>query len=124
VRGYGRTREEALEQAALALVGAIADPASVVPRTFVPISVAAGDDETMLYDWLNAVVYEMASRHMLFSRFELRPEGQGLAGGAWGERVEVARHQPASEVKAATFTDLSVAHTVESGWRAQCIIDI
>lgn len=51
----------------------------------------------------------MASRRMLFSRFELTLDDTRLTATAWGESVDVARHRPAVEVKGATYTGLRVA---------------
>lgn len=44
VRGIGPTREAAFEQAALALMHAIADPARIEPRAVVEVNCAAPDD--------------------------------------------------------------------------------
>src|SRR5436305_1988279 len=65
VRGIGATQSEAFEQTALALVAVIADLASVRTDTPIRIRCAAPDDELLLVDWLNAVIYEMATRAML-----------------------------------------------------------
>ena len=62
IRGIGATRSEAFEQAALALTAAITDPAHVAQRIAVAIRCEAPDDELLLADWLNAIVYEMATR--------------------------------------------------------------
>jgi tRNA nucleotidyltransferase (CCA-adding enzyme) len=106
VRGMGATLGQAFEQAAVALTAAIADPAAVKPDEAVRLACDAPDDELLLVDWLNALVYEMATRNMLFSRFEVRLEGQHLDAMAWGEALERARHDPAVEVKGATYTAL------------------
>jgi SHS2 domain-containing protein len=39
----------------------------------------------------------------------VRIADQRLAAKAWGEAVEIARHQPAAEVKGATLSELEVA---------------
>ena len=78
----------------------------------------------LLVDWLNALVYEMATRRMLFSRFEVRLDGTRLHATAWGEPVDVARHRPAVEVKGATYTQLKVARDEQGGWLAQCVVDV
>jgi SHS2 domain-containing protein len=75
VRGIGATLAEAFEQAALALTAVLADPAGVTPSTSVEIRCAAPDDEVLLVDWLNALVYEMATRKMLFGRFGVTIKG-------------------------------------------------
>jgi tRNA nucleotidyltransferase (CCA-adding enzyme) len=115
--------EEAFEQAALALTAVITEPRNVIENEMVAVSCEAPDDQVLFVDWLNALVYEMATRQMLFGRFEVQIHGHTLSGKAWGEQVDVARHQPAVEVKGATYTALRVARE-NSGWLAQCIVDV
>jgi tRNA nucleotidyltransferase (CCA-adding enzyme) len=124
VRGIGPTKEAAFEHAALAMTAVITDPASVAPLQAVPIVCEAPDDELLLVDWLNALVYEMAMRKMLFNRFTVRINGHSLQATAWGEPVDVARHQPAVEVKGATYTELSVKQDRQGRWMAQCVVDV
>ncbi|MBP9652986.1 MAG: archease [Rhodocyclaceae bacterium] len=124
VRGWGATREAAFGQAALALTAVLTDPASVAPLARVDIACGAPDDALLFCDWLNALIYEMATRHMLFSRFELSIVDGRLAGTAWGEPVDLARHQPAVEIKGATYTELDVHPLPEGGWLAQCVVDV
>ena len=123
VRGFGPTKAEAFEQAALALTAVITDPAVVEPRDSVIIECEAGDDEMLFAEWLNNLVFEMATRGMLFSRFAVSIDGARLRAQAWGERVEVARHRPAVEVKGATYTTLRVAQH-GGGWMAQTVVDV
>jgi SHS2 domain-containing protein len=123
VRGFGASLAEAFEQAALALTAAVADPAAVRPLERVELGCEAPDDELLLAAWLNALVYEMATRRMLFSRFRVRIEGGRLAAEAWGEPVRAAHHHPAVEVKGATYTTLRVARHGE-GWMAQTVVDV
>ena len=123
VRGFGASKAEAFEQAALALTAVIADPAAVQQRKRVALACEAPDDELLLAEWLNALVYEMATRRMLFSRFAVRLEGTLLTAEAWGEAVDAARHHPAVEVKGATYTTLRVAQEGD-GWLAQTVVDV
>jgi tRNA nucleotidyltransferase (CCA-adding enzyme) len=124
VRGFGRTREQAFEQAALALISVITEPAAIAPQVAVAIRCEAPDDELLLVDWLNAIVYEMATRQLLFSRFEVHIREHRLTATAWGEPLDVARHQPAVEVKGATYTGLRVAREANGQWVAQCVVDV
>ena len=124
VRGLGATLAKAFEQAALALTAVITDPADVVPREMIRLSCEAPDAELLLVDWLNKLIYEMATRNMLFSRFEVHLEGEHLAAQAWGEALETARHRPAVEVKGATYTALKVAQQPDGSWMAQCVVDV
>ena len=124
VRGRGPTREAAFEQAALALTGVLTDPARVQGRECVSLACEAPDDELLLVDWLNALVYEMAVRRCLFGRFRVRLAGRRLEAEAWGEPVDVATHAPAVEVKGATLTALRGVQEPDGGWVAQCVVDV
>lgn len=124
VRGIGNTLSEAFEQAALAMTAVICDPALVQAKEAVAITCDAPDAEYLLADWLNRLVFEMATRHLLFSRFQVTIQGEHLSATAWGEPVDVARHQPAVEVKGATYTELKVAQTETGEWLAQCVVDV
>ncbi|NMG31419.1 archease [Aromatoleum evansii] len=128
VRGTGATLAEAFAGAATAMTAVICDPAAVASREPVGIACAAPDPELLLVDWLNALVFEMATRRMLFSRFALTVEadagGCRLAATAWGEAIEVGRHQPAAEVKGASFCELRVERGADGIWCAQCVVDV
>jgi SHS2 domain-containing protein len=124
VRGWGATKAEAFEQAALALTAVVTDPARVMARETVPIFCDAADDELLLAAWLNAIVGAMAVRRMLFARFHVEFDGNELNATATGERISVERHRPAVEVKGATFTALRVARTADDGWVAQTVVDV
>jgi tRNA nucleotidyltransferase (CCA-adding enzyme) len=124
VRGIGRTPAAAFAQAALAMTAAVTDLELVEPREVVEVHCAAPDDELLLVDWLNGLVYEMATRSMLFSRFEVEIDAGSLRGRAWGEKVDVEKHAPAVEVKGATYTSLRVAQERDGTWIAQCVVDV
>jgi SHS2 domain-containing protein len=123
VRGRGETLGEAFASAGRALTAVVTDPGSVREVLSVEIACDATDPELLLFDWLNALVFEMATRHVLFGRYEVRVEGPLLRARAFGEPVEVARHHPAVEVKGATLTGLRVAR--EGGaWVVECVVDV
>ena len=124
VRGAGPDCGQAFAQAALAMMAIVCDPANVRAERSVTIDCEAPDPETLLVDWLNALIYEMAVRRLLFSRFEVTLSGLRLHARAWGEPVDRGRHRPAVEVKGATYTGLKVARTEDGGWLAQCVVDV
>lgn len=75
VRGFGATLEAAFEQAARALTAAVTDPQKVAARDVVEIVCEAPDRDFLFVEWLNALIYEMATRRMLFSRFAVHIRG-------------------------------------------------
>ena len=124
VRGRGRTLSEAFEQAALALTALVTDPSSVASKCEVEIACSAPDREILFVAWLNEVIFEMATRRMVFGQFEVRIEGDRLSATARGEPVDVGRHAPAVEPKGATYTGLRVCHEPPGEWSAECIVDV
>lgn len=133
IRGFGNSAEQAFEQAALAMSAIITDLSLIEPQQEVTLSCEEVDLELLLVDWLNAVVYEMATRKLLFSRFKVNLENGRLSASAWGETTDVKRHQPAVEIKGATYTELAVKkipapecehHNLPGQWLAQCVVDV
>ncbi|UCH73912.1 MAG: archease [Rhodospirillales bacterium] len=119
----GPSLGDVFERVATAMTGAITDPELVRTNEKVTVHCEAPDIELLLVEWLNALVFEMATRGMLFGRFEVRIDGCRLVGTAWGEKISRERHHPAVEVKGATYTGLSV-HRRGGSWVARCVVDV
>lgn len=125
VRGRGASREAAFANAALAMMSVVTQPSSVLTGMPVRIECEAGDDEMLLVEWLDSLIYEMATRRMLFSRFDVTLDRPGhLIATAWGEPVDRQRHHPAVEIKGTTLTTLRVAREADGQWLAQCVVDV
>lgn len=124
VRGIGSSLCQAFEQTALAMIAVITDPTLVRPLQVISINCEAPDSELLLTSWLNAIIFEIATRNMLFCRFEVSIEGQILQARAWGEPINRQIHAPAVEVKGATFTALKVRQTRNGNFIAQCVVDV
>jgi tRNA nucleotidyltransferase (CCA-adding enzyme) len=123
IRGFGNTMAEAFAQAAIALTAVITDLSLINATTAVQLSCSDEDKDTLLYDWLNVLIYEMATRKMLFSKFEVRIDDGKLDASVYGEVIDMERHQPAVEIKGATYTELAV-YQKDDQWIAQCIVDV
>jgi SHS2 domain-containing protein len=122
VEGWGPMLGDAFEQAALALTAAVTS-ANVAPDIAVEIACEAPDKELLFVEWLNAIIYEMAVRRMLFGRFSVRIADTRLFGTLWGEAVDARRHEPACEPKGATYTALRVSQD-NGTWSAACVVDV
>jgi len=124
VRGCGATPAAAFGQAATALTAVVTDPSRVRCVESVRIHCSAPDLELLFYEWLNSLVFHMATRRLLLADFRVHIAGTELEAEARGEPVDVARHEPAVEVKGATFTELAVRRESDGRWCAQCVIDV
>lgn len=124
IRGIAPTLEQAFEQAAVAMTAVITDPALVADSTAVPITCAAPDTELLLLSWINELVYEMSAHGLLFKRYQVIIDDGKLSATAFGIAVDRQKHQPAVEVKGATFTGLHVYQQADGMWLAQCVVDV
>ena len=124
IRGFGESINEAFEQAALAMTAVSTDPNTISNNEIVEIACEAPDKELLLVDWLNELVYEMATRNMLFGKYQVSICNSSLLGQAWGEKIDILKHEPIVEVKGATYTSLNVQHNDDGTWKTQCVIDV
>ena len=124
VRGIGGTPAEAFQQVALALTAVVTSPAGVKLRVERKLQCEGSDLESLLYEWLNAVIYEMSVEKLIFGRFNVTIDGAKLTATLSGEQVVAERHQPATEIKGATYTELRVTKRPNGSWCAQCIVDV
>lgn len=124
VRGYGHNLAQAFTQAALSLSSVVTELDKIDLTDSVAVECNAPEYDLLLVDWLNEIVFQMATRNMLFGRFEVQILDHHLQAQLFGEKVDQDKHQPAVEVKGATFTDLKVYQAGDNEWIAQCIIDV
>jgi tRNA nucleotidyltransferase (CCA-adding enzyme) len=124
IRGIAPTLEQAFEQTALAMTAVITNPDQISASKAISIRCKAPDNELLLLDWINELVYEMAVQGLLFKRFQVDITDGNLSATAFGEAIDRQKHQPAVEIKGATFTELRVYQQPDSSWVAQCIVDV
>lgn len=123
IRGVGANPAQAFEQAAHGLTALVTDrPVRALAQ--VRIACAAVDLDLLLIDWLQALIFEMGTRHMIFGRFAVTIDDGRLDARVWGEPIEGSDHELAVEVKAATHTRLHVGRGDNGLWQAQCVVDV
>ena len=120
---YGDSVEEVFINAAYGMFSLIADLEKVAEVIRHEIVAEAPDQEELLVTWLNELLYLFDADNLIFSRFEISDLGKDrLRAIAYGEKVDPARHDLKTQVKAATYHLLKL----EKGnrFRAQVILDI
>ncbi|MEM2865559.1 MAG: archease [Candidatus Hadarchaeales archaeon] len=126
-RAYGKDLGEAFENAALALFEVMTDTGRVEAREEVGVELEAEDEQALLYDWLDRLLYFRDAEGLLFSRFRAEVGEEGgrwkLRGRAWGERFDPKKHEERTAVKAVTYHLMEVG---KEGDRAfvQVVVDI
>ncbi|MGZ8158680.1 MAG: archease [Methylobacter sp.] len=124
IRGIAATLGQAFEQAAVAMTAVVTDLDLVSASKIVSIHCEAPDTELLFVSWINELVYEMAVNGLLFNRYEVVIANGKLSASAYGEAVDRQKHQPAVEIKGATFTELHVYQQADNAWVAQCVVDV
>ncbi|MGZ4955307.1 MAG: archease [Methylobacter sp.] len=124
IRGIAPTLEQAFEQAAIAMTAVITDLDLVSSLKVISINCEASNIELLFVSWINELVYEMSTQGLLFNRFEVVIDDDILSAIAYGETVNRQKHQPAVEIKGATFTELRVYQQSDDVWVAQCVVDV
>ncbi len=121
---FGPTLEALFENAALALASLMADPETVVERGDRTITATGADLETLLYDWLSAILALADAERWVFRRFRVEHLEPGrVTGIGYGEPLDKTRHRLGTYIKAVTLHQFRVEQTPE-GWSAQVYLDV
>ena len=113
IAAYGRTLEEAFENAALAMFEVMTDTSKVEAKVERTLEASGYDEYELLYDWLEKLLIEYYSDNLVFSKFKVEsiertPEGFRLRGKAMGEVFDPSRHESRVEVKAVTYSLMEI----------------
>jgi SHS2 domain-containing protein len=118
------SREELFVEAArgfFSLIVANLDAVNPVLERLVHVS--GSDNDLLLFDWLNELLYLFDSQHLLLSDFHVEFQPEGLVAHCRGESLDEARHSLEHEVKAITYHGLFV-RCDDGTWSAEVIVDI
>jgi len=113
VRVYGKTLEEAFENAALAMFEVMTDIKTIDPKEEHIVEIKAEDETHLLYTWLEALLIKFDVDGKLFSTFKIneikRSENQVfLTATVWGETYNQNKHPSRTEVKSITYHRMEI----------------
>lgn len=87
------------------------------------LRVEGEQDDYLLFDWLNELLYLFETEHLVCSAFEVAFEPAGLVAECRGEPWDAQRHGTGHEVKAITYHGLRVWQA-GGHWHGEVIVDI
>jgi protein archease len=120
----GATLGEAFANAAQGMFALMVDLERVAECEERHIEVTADDAEGLLVSWLAELLYISEVDGLMFRRFDIEEAGETrLAARAFGEALDLERHNPQLMIKAVTRHMLEVAHE-DAGWRVRVVLDI
>ena len=120
---YGADAKEAFANAAKALFSLITELDKVQETLHRDSEVTATDEESLLVEWLNELIYLFDVESIIFKRFDITElTNTQLRARSYGEKVDLARHKLKTGVKAATYHLLKVDR--DDGCKVQVILDV
>ena len=123
IAAYGSDLREAFANMAYGMFSLIADLDGVGEEFCREIDLQAPDQEALLVDWLNELLYIFDVDHVILSRFEITDLNQSrLRARVFGEQINASRHQLKGAVKAATYHSLKIEKG--NNFRVQVILDV
>ena len=113
VAAYGKTLEEAFENAALATFETMTDTKKVEPKVEDKIEVEGHDEQSLLYNWLEELIVKFETTEDLYSRFEISsirkgPNGLKMKARIWGEHFNPNKHPQKVGIKAVTYHQMEI----------------
>ena len=87
------------------------------------IKLTAPDQESLLVEWLNELIYLFDIENIVFKRFDIiKLNNTQLKARSYGEKVDSSKHKLKTGVKAATYHMLKVDK--DNGCKVQVLFDI
>jgi SHS2 domain-containing protein len=120
---YGANMKQAFANAARALFSLITELDDVNEVLHRDIEVTAIDEESLLVEWLNELIYQFDADNVIFKRFDIiELNDTRLRARSYGEKVDRSRHKLKTGVKAATYHMLKI--NKGDGCQVQALFDI
>ena len=120
---YGTDISQAFANAARALFSLITELDDVEEVLYRDIELTAPDEESLLVEWLNELIYLFDVENIVFKRFDITQlNNTQLRARSYGEKVDSSKHRLKTGVKAATYHMLKVDKG--NGCQLQVLFDI
>ena len=122
-KAYGENLNEAFENAGLAIFNIISNTDDIAPSREISFDVASEDEVSLLYDYLEELLFYHEVEFMLFSEFHVEiDESLNLKATIKGEGIDWDKHERKTEIKAITFHEMDVKRT--NPVELQAIVDL
>lgn len=123
LRAYGENLNEAFENAGMAIFNIISDTSGISPSKEIEFEITSEDKVSLLYDYLEELLFYHEVEFMLFSEFHVKiDENLHLKATIKGEGIDWSRHERKTEIKAITFHMMEVDDG--NPVRVQAIVDL
>lgn len=125
-KAYGNNLNEAFENAGLAIFNIISDTSNISSDISKSFEITSEDEVSLLYDYLEELLFCHEVDFMLFSSFDVEIEkldgAFNLKATICGEPIDWQKHERKTEIKAITFHMMDVKKT--NHYELQAIVDL
>ena len=122
-KAYGKTLNEAFENAGLAIFNIISDTSDITPEKEISFKIRSEDEISLLYDYLEELLFYHEIEFMLFCEFHVEiDDNLQLRATIKGEEINWDKHERKTEIKAITFHKMDVVKT--NDFKVQAIVDL
>jgi len=121
---YGKNLNELFANAALAMFEVMINTKQVEKKKEEKVYVEGHDLESLMFNWLNELLYISDSKNLAFSEFDVKIDEKDfkLKAVCKGEEIDPQKHETRTVVKACTYHQMKIWK--EDVWKAQVILDI
>jgi SHS2 domain-containing protein len=106
---YGKDLAEAFANAAYGMFAIIAELDAVKEVESRRVEISEEDMESLLFEWLNSLLYYFDVETLLFKKFDIIEFGEEhLVAVCYGEKCDPSRHRLKTGIKSATYHMLEV----------------
>src|SRR3989304_10334207 len=93
VRGIGKSLQESFQECARALYALLTDLSKVKPVKKFEFSCVADNKQELLVEFLNHLITKTSTNNIFFSKFKVVLKNDSLKCTAWGERINLKKHE-------------------------------
>jgi len=128
IAAYGKTLEEAFQNAAEAMFQTMIETRTVALRLEETVTAEGRDREALLYNWLETLLLKFDMEGKVYSKFEVekiekRNSEFALKAKIRGEPYDAKKHEPKVEVKAVTYHQMEIKEQ-KGGYELKFILDL
>jgi SHS2 domain-containing protein len=122
---YGNDLNMLYENAALAMFEVMINTDQVGEKIIKEIEVDGFDLKSLMFNWLNELLFLYDSENLTFSRFDIQidEDRMRLKAKILGEEIDIERHEIRADVKACTYHCMEIRR-IDDGYYAQILLDV
>ncbi|MEK6896889.1 MAG: archease [Nanoarchaeota archaeon] len=121
-RAYGKSLNEAFENAALAVSNYISRGKKIKALKKRKIDICGRDDKSLLYNFLDELVYLLDAENFVIAKAKIRIKGNKLSGEIFGD--DAGDYEGLDCIKSATYAEMYIKKLKSRLWEIQVVMDV